>query len=80
MWSARTSTRTPNNFGQAVHKTKLRTVADGLLCDHLVANEGYIPDSTLIKLYCGWPVVAKEVRSPSYIKEMFPGRNALVKR
>jgi len=69
----------PEYFGKAVHKTKLRTVADGPLRDHLVANEGYTPDSTL-KLYCGWPVVAEEVRSPSYIKEMFPGRNALVKR
>ncbi len=69
----------PEFFGKAVHKTKLRTVADGSLRDHLVANEGYTPDPTL-KLYCGWPVVTEEVRSPSYIKEMFPGRNALVKR
>lgn len=69
----------PEYFGKAVHKTKLRTVADGPLKDHLGEKTIYAPDSTL-KLFTGWPIVPEETRSPSYIKEMFPGRSTLVKR
>jgi hypothetical protein len=70
----------PEFFGKAVHKTKLRTVLDGPLKDYLAEKAtGYTADPTL-KLFTGWPIVPEETRSPSYIKEMFPGRNALVKR
>lgn len=69
----------PEFFGKAVHGTRLRTVLDGPLKDRLVACGGYTPDPKL-GVYCGWLIVPEEMRSPSYIKEMFPGRNALVKR
>ncbi len=65
-------------FGKAVPKTKLRTVLDSPLKEFLERSE-YKPDATLAA-YCGWPIVAEEARSPSYIREMFPGKNALVKR
>ena len=65
-------------FGPAVTRTKLRTVLDSPLRDFLERAE-YKQDGP-VGAYCGWLIVPEEARSPSYIREMFPGKNALVKR
>lgn len=67
-------------FGAAVPKTKLRTVADGPLRDALRDKDsGYAVDPRVGE-FCGWPVVRDEHPSPSYIRELFVGRNSLVPR
>lgn len=65
-------------FGPAVTRTKLRTVLESPLKEFL-ERSNYQQDVSL-GAYCGWPIVPEEARSPSYIREMFPGKNALVKR
>ncbi len=64
-------------FAGAVPKTRLRRVAEGPLQAQLRAQEGYEPDPRLHE-FCGWPVVAEDRLSPSYVRDMFPGRNSLV--
>ncbi len=66
-------------FGAAIPKTTLRRVAPGPLHDRLTQLAGYSVDPRSGE-YCGWPVVPEELRSPSYIRELFTGRNALVPR
>ncbi len=68
----------PEWFGKAVTQTTLRTVIGGPLKERLDASK-YEPDPQL-KVYCGWPVVPDETRSPAYIRELFPGRNSLQAR
>lgn len=72
--------RHPNGalFTAAIPKTSLRRVADAGLKDELKAA-GYEPDPQVGE-FCGWPVIADEHRSPSYLAALFPGRNALVLR
>lgn len=69
----------PHLFGKAAPGTALRTVLPGPLKDRLDALEAYEIDPAF-GTYCGWPVVPDELRSPSYIPQLFPGRNALVRR
>lgn len=73
--------RHPNaeHFGAAVPKTTLRRVAAGSLRDRLQDLPGYEADPR-IGAYCGWPVVREERSSPSFVRELFPGRSALVPR
>ncbi|WAS93651.1 hypothetical protein [Nannocystis punicea] len=66
-----------NLFGAAVPKTKLRTVADDELREKL--REGYAVDPRVGE-FCGWPVIRDEHASPSYVKDLFVGRNTLVPR
>lgn len=66
-------------FGAAVPKTKLRTVADGPLREALKDDSGYAVDPRVGE-FCGWPVVPDEHVSPSYLRELFTGRNTLVPR
>jgi hypothetical protein len=63
-------------FGAAVPKTKLRTVADEPLREAL-RDAGYAVDPRLGE-FCGWPVIHDEHPSPTYHRELFPGRNTLV--
>lgn len=71
--------RHPNGaqFGAAIPKTTLRRVAAGALRERL--PESYKVDPKLGE-FCGWPVVREERSSPSFLRELFPGRNALVPR
>ncbi|MDC0722420.1 hypothetical protein [Nannocystis bainbridge] len=64
-------------FGAAVPKTKLRTVADDELRD--VLRPDYAVDPRIGE-FCGWPVIRDEQPSPSYVKDLFSGRNTLVPR
>ncbi|MFY0537538.1 hypothetical protein [Nannocystis pusilla] len=64
-------------FGAAVPKTKLRTVADDELRGKL--RPDYVVDPRVGE-FCGWPVVRDEHPSPSYVKDLFVGRNTLVPR
>lgn len=67
-------------FGAAVPKTKLRTVAEGPLRDALSQpNSGYAVDPRVGE-FCGWPVVRDEHPSPSWVRDLFVGRNTLVPR
>ncbi|MDC0670098.1 hypothetical protein [Nannocystis radixulma] len=66
-------------FGAAVPKTKLRTVADGPLRDRLRDDSGYAVDPRVGE-FCGWPVVRDDHVSPSYVRDLFVGRNTLVPR
>lgn len=66
-------------FAGAVAKTRLRRVADGPLREELQRHDGYERDPRLHE-FCGWPVIVEELKSPSYARDLFPGRNALVLR
>lgn len=65
-------------FAGAVPKTTLRKVVDPELIE-LLKERGYEADPKLGE-FTGWPVIPAELRSPSYLASLFPGRNALVLR